>query len=94
MNNKRILIISGESWREDSNGGNVLSNLFSTFTDEYEFAQIFTNPAMPSNSICTKYFHISEGEVVKTFLKNQAYFFKKIKFPYISYPARFDLERL
>jgi glycosyltransferase involved in cell wall biosynthesis len=73
MNNKRILIISGESWREDSNGGNVLSNLFSTFTDEYEFAQIFTNPAMPSNSICTKYFHISEGEVVKTFLKNQAF---------------------
>lgn len=73
MNKKRILIISGESWREDSNGGNVLSNLFSTFTDEYEFAQIFTNPAMPSNSICTKYFHISEGEVVKAFLKNQTF---------------------
>ncbi|MBQ0909638.1 hypothetical protein KBJ98_13060 [Flavobacterium sp. F-328] len=73
MNKKRILVISGESWRDDSNGGNVLSNLFSTFTDEYEFAQIYTNPAMPSNAICTKYFHISEGEVIKAFLKNQTF---------------------
>lgn len=70
---KRILIISGEAWRDESNGGNVLSNLFETFTDDYEFAQIFTNPAMPSNTICKKYFHISEGEVIKSFL-NKANF--------------------
>lgn len=73
MSKKRILIISGESWRDESNGGNVLSNLFSSFTDDYEFAQIFTNPAMPSNTICTKYFHVSEGEVIKAFLKNSTF---------------------
>jgi hypothetical protein len=73
MSKKRILIISVESWREESNGGNVLSNLFNSFTNEYEFAQIFTNPAMPSNKICEKYFHISEGQVVKAFLKNQTF---------------------
>lgn len=73
MNQKKILIISGEAWRYDSNGGNVLSNLFGSFIDDYEFAQIFTNPAMPSNVICKKYFYISEGEVIKAFLKNRAF---------------------
>jgi len=73
MSKKKILIISGESWRDESNGGNVLSNLFGSFTEDYEFAQIFTNPNLPSNKICTKYFHISEGEVVKAFLKNKPF---------------------
>jgi hypothetical protein len=78
MNKKRILIISGEAWRNESNGGNVLSNLFGPLADEYEFAQIYTNPAFPSNSVCEKYFHLSESEMLQTVFKRK-YFGKVLK---------------
>ena len=35
---KKILIISAEVWRPESDGGNVLTNLFSNLKDEFEFA--------------------------------------------------------
>ena len=67
MTNKRkILIISGEAWRDDSNGGNVLSNLFAPLKNDFDFAQIYTNPALPSNDICKKYFHLSEAKMLKS----------------------------
>lgn len=65
----RILIISGEAWRDESNGGNVLTNIFYPLKDKFEFAQIYTNPAMPNNSICDRYFHISESKVIGSFFK-------------------------
>ncbi len=73
MNKKRILIISGEAWREENNGGNVLSNLFGSFVEEYEFAQIYTNPAFPANSICTNYFHLSEADMLKTVFRQRPF---------------------
>ena len=73
MRKKRILLISGEAWRDESNGGNVLSNLFGSFVDEYEFAQIYTNPALPANSICTNYFHLSEAAMLKSVLKRKPF---------------------
>lgn len=78
MNKKRILIISGEAWRNESNGGNVLSNLFGNLIDDYEFAQIYTNPALPSNAICNKYFHLSEADMLQTVFKRK-YFGKVLK---------------
>jgi hypothetical protein len=72
MQKKRILVISNESWRNDSNGGNVLSNLFESFTEEFEFAQIYTNPALPKNSICENYFHLSEADVIAAVLNNRS----------------------
>ena len=70
---RRMLIISGEAWRDESNGGNVLSNLFDSFKDDYEFAQIYTNPALPSNAICLKYFHLSESEMLQTVFKRKPF---------------------
>ncbi|MFV0199821.1 hypothetical protein OBJ99_03060 [Empedobacter falsenii] len=70
---KKILIISGEAWRDESNGGNVLTNLFQPLMEEFEFAQIYTNPAMPSNKVCNKYFHISEAQVIKAFLTQKKF---------------------
>ncbi len=70
---KRILIISGEAWRDESNGGNVLSNIFAPLTDEFEFAQIYTNPAMPNNSICERYFHISESQLIRSFITRKSF---------------------
>lgn len=70
---RRMLIISGEAWRDESNGGNVLSNLFDSFKDDYEFAQIYTNPALPSNAICFNYFHLSESEMLQTVFKGKPF---------------------
>lgn len=71
INKKKILIISGEAWRDESNGGNVLTNLFEPLIDEFEFAQIYTNPAMPSNNVCNKYFHISEADMIGSVIKRK-----------------------
>jgi hypothetical protein len=73
MNKKRILIISGEAWRNESNGGNVLSNLFGTLIDDYDFAQVYTNPTLPSNAICNKYFHLSEADMLQTVFKRKPF---------------------
>ncbi len=56
----KILIVSYESWRETNNGGNVLSNIFGAFPDA-ELAQIYCSGEAPQNSLCRKYFQISES---------------------------------
>lgn len=63
----KVLIISAEVWRDDSNGGNVLSNMFGGFN--WEFAQIYCNPGMPDNGICTKYYQITDSMVLHNFIK-------------------------
>lgn len=55
----RILVLSKEAWRDDQNGGNVLSNIFSGF--EAEFAQITCAAAKPSNSLCKRYFQMTDS---------------------------------
>lgn len=54
-----ILVVSYESWRDTNNGGNVLSNIFSAFPDA-DIAQVYCNGELPQNSICRKYFQISD----------------------------------
>lgn len=70
---KRILIISGEAWRNESNGGNVLTNLFEQLEDEYEFAQIYTNSALPNNYLCDNYFHLSEARMIKSIFNRKPF---------------------
>jgi len=55
-----ILIVSYEVWRNTNNGGNVLSNIFSAFPDA-DIAQIYCSGELPQNSICHKYFQISDS---------------------------------
>ena len=55
-----ILIVSYESWRETNNGGNVLSNIFEAFPDAH-IAQIYCSGELPQNSVCQKYFQISDS---------------------------------
>ncbi|MBR3962565.1 MAG: hypothetical protein IKK14_03465 [Oscillospiraceae bacterium] len=61
----RILIVSCESWRDTNNGGNVLSNIFCAFP-EAEIAQIYCSGELPQNSICKKYFQISDLMLIKS----------------------------
>lgn len=56
----RILIVSYEAWRDTNNGGNVLSNVFSAFPDA-DIAQIYCSGELPQNSVCRKYFQISDS---------------------------------
>jgi hypothetical protein len=63
----RILLISAEVWRHDTNGGNVLSNIFTGLNAE--FAQIYCSSGMPSNNLCKKYFQITDAMVIKNILK-------------------------
>lgn len=65
----KILVISAEVWRDDTNGGNVLSNLFSGI--DAEFAQIYCNPGKPKNNICKKYYQITDKMVIDSYLKRK-----------------------
>ena len=58
----KILILSKEAWRDEKNGGNVLSNIFGGF--DAEFAQIYCSDELPNNSICKTYFQMSDGMVI------------------------------
>lgn len=70
---KRILIISAEVWRPESDGGNVLTNLFQGLKDEFEFAQIYCNSQKPYNNICKRYFQLSESEMFRSLLGRKSF---------------------
>lgn len=58
----KVLIISAEVWRDDTNGGNVLSNIFGG--SGYEFAQIFCNPGEPQNKLCKNYYQLTDSMMI------------------------------
>lgn len=63
----KVLIVSAEVWRDDTNGGNVLSNIF---TDSgFKFAQIFCNPGEPQNKLCKEYYQMTDGMMIRSILK-------------------------
>lgn len=63
----KILIISKEAWRDEQNGGNVLSNIFSQLPTA-EFAQIYCNEQEPNNSICCSYYQMSDRMMLNNIL--------------------------
>lgn len=63
----KILIISKEAWRNEQNGGNVLTNIFSQLPNS-EFAQIYCNEQEPNNAICKIYYQISDRMMVNNIL--------------------------
>ena len=58
----RILIIADEVWNDSIHGNNVLTNWFEDFPAE--FAEIYCSPGIPKNSICKKYFQITDKGVI------------------------------
>lgn len=64
----KVLIISQEVWREDTNGGNVLSNIFEGI--DAEFAQIYCSPGTPLNNICKLYYQMTDSMIIKNVLNN------------------------
>ena len=66
----KILIVSAEAWRDDTNGGNVLSNIFAGFKNA-EFAQIYRNSGEPFNSCCNQYFQMTDSMAVKNIVRHK-----------------------
>lgn len=65
----RILILSKEAWRDEQNGGNVLSNIFADF--EAEFAQIYCSECEPNNHVCKNYYQMTDKMMVENILKGR-----------------------
>ena len=65
----KVLVLSAEVWRDDKNGGNVLSNIFEGL--DAEFAQVYCNPGEPDNFLCKRYYQMTDGMVVRNILKRE-----------------------
>ena len=65
----KVLILSQECWRDDQNGGNVLSNIFDGF--QAEFAQIYCSEEYPSNKLCKRYYQMTDSMMVDYHLKRR-----------------------
>lgn len=65
----RVLIISKEAWRDEQNGGNVLSNIFGDF--DAEFAQIYCTEGEPNNIICKKYYQMTDRMMIENVFKHK-----------------------
>ena len=63
----KILIISSELWKNGTNGGNVLSNLFEGM--EAEFAQIYCSAGSPDNTVCEKYYQMTDFMMINNIIK-------------------------
>lgn len=62
----RILIIADEIWNDQVHGNNVLTNWFEGFPAE--FAMVCCSPGEPSNKVCSKYFQMTDKEMVGSML--------------------------
>ena len=65
----RILVLSEPAWAEENNTGNTLSNFFTGFPAE--FANIYFRPGEPHNSLCRRYFQVTDYMVLQHLLKRR-----------------------
>ena len=66
MGKIRVLLITRECLRTDSNEGNVLLGLFSGIDAEY--ANIYCKPGLPDNSLCGGYFQLTDKMALENIL--------------------------
>lgn len=66
MGKLRVLLITRECLRTDSNEGNVLFGLFSGI--DAECANIYCKPGLPDNSLCGGYFQLTDKMALENIL--------------------------
>ena len=64
----KVLIISTEVWRNDQNGGNTLTWMFSGFPSDTEFAQVYCSEGDPDNTVCSNYYKLSTGDIARALI--------------------------
>lgn len=67
MQRKKVLIITGTTFRTDTNNGKTLKALFSHF-DKEELAQIYFSPEVPNCEDCGTYYRVNEKHLIKSCL--------------------------
>lgn len=60
----RVLVISRNAWDNTNSIGNTLTNFFKGI-DDLEFANIYFREANPANDLCTRYYRVTEMDVLK-----------------------------
>lgn len=60
----RILVLTINAWNNANSTGNTISNLFSALSSEDEIANIYCRNEVISNTICRRYFKITENDVL------------------------------
>lgn len=65
----RVLLITREPWRDDSNEGSVLSSWFNG--QPMEFAQIYCKPGIPDSKCCKRFFQLTDKMAVKNLLRGE-----------------------
>lgn len=65
----RVLLITREPWRDDSNEGSVLSSWFEN--QPMELAHIYCKPGNPENRCCKKYFQLTDKMAAKNLLRGE-----------------------
>lgn len=60
----KILVISRNAWDNTNAIGNTLSNFFDGI-DDLEFASVYFREANPANDLCTRYYRVTETDVLK-----------------------------
>ncbi len=58
-----VLVISRSPWDIDNSTGNTLSNIFNN--SKFNLANIYCREGHPNNSLCTKYYKMSETLLIK-----------------------------
>lgn len=67
----RVLIITKEVWRDDQNGGNTLTWMFSRFPEDIEIAQVYCSEGKPDNNVCRNYYKLSTRDIVRAIRYNK-----------------------
>lgn len=60
----KILVLTLNAWNESNSTGNTVSNLFSGLSDKDEVANIYCRDEPIDNSVCERYFKLTEKEIL------------------------------
>lgn len=66
----KILLATEDCWNDSTNGNNIYTNWFEGF--DAEFANIYCSSGVPNNTICTKYFQVTDKMMVCSLYSKRA----------------------
>jgi len=66
----KVLLLTDEAWNDRIYPNNNMTNWFTDF-ENIEIASIYCDSAYPSNSICDRYFQISDSMMVNSLIKGK-----------------------
>ncbi|HHX67513.1 MAG TPA: glycosyltransferase family 4 protein [Gallicola sp.] len=62
---KDLLLISRGAWRDDRNSGSTYTSIFASWPRD-KISQLYCRPDKPDNTICERYFQISDKDILQS----------------------------